>query len=353
MSSQSVDPKLIASLVLINALSAEHRRRLAEQAVIEALPAGQVLFAEGSRDPETFYVLAGEVALTSKKSGASRRVVAGSDEALYPLANLKPRQYTGQTQSAARILHVDSELLDTLLTWDQVAGIEVTEFEGDASDVAWMRRLLESRALLRLPAARIQQLFARFAEVPMKAGQIVIRQGEPGDYYYVIKQGRCRVVQKPGAEQKMVALADLAEGDGFGEEALLSNAPRNATIAALSDGALMRLAKDDFVKLLEEPLLERVTEQEALARVQAGAALIDVRLPGEYQRANLKGSVNIPLAQLRQKADGLDRGRRYVVYCDTGSRSAAAAFLLSERGFEVALLKDGLNALRRANPAAA
>ncbi len=345
-----VDLKLLATLVPVNALSAEHLRKLADKAVIEDLPSGHVLFEEGSTDSDAFYVLAGDVALSSKKGAASRTVSGASEEAKYPLANLKPRQYTGKTRTATRILHVDSQYLDTLLTWDQVAGIEVTEFEGDASDTAWMRRVLESKALLRLPAANIQQLFTRFEEVPMKAGQIIIRQGDKGDYYYVIKQGRCRVVQKPGEQQKMVALADLAEGDGFGEQALLSDAPRNATIAALSDGALMRLAKADFDKLLKEPLLEQVSDKEAMTRVQAGAGLIDVRLESEYRRASLKGSINIPLAQLRQKAGSLDAGRQYIVYCDTGRRSGAAAFLLSERGFNVALLKDGINALRKASP---
>lgn len=352
MSFSPADLALLANLIPINALSAEHLRKLAEQASIEAMLPGQVLFQEGSTDSHAYYILTGEVVLASTKSTDSRCISAASDEARYALSNLKPRQYTGKVRSAARILRVDSQLLDTLLTWDQVAGIEVTEFEGDASDVAWMRRLLESKALLRLPAANIQQLFAGFEEVPIKAGQIILRQGEAGDYYYVIKQGRCRVVQKPDAQHKMVALADLAEGDGFGEEALLSEAPRNATIAALCDGALMRLAKADFIRLLKEPLLDAVTDQEAMARVQAGAGLIDVRLAGEFQRANLKGSINIPLTQLRQKVDSLDVERPYIVYCDTGRRSGAAAFLLSERGFNVALLKDGLSAWRKDGPSA-
>jgi rhodanese-related sulfurtransferase len=134
---------------------------------------------------------------------------------------------------------------------------------------------------------------------------------------------------------------------------LLSDAPRNATIAALADGTLMRLAKNDFIKLLKEPLLERISEAEAGARVAAGAGLIDVRLESEHRRASLKGSINIPLAQLRDKAGSLDRKRRYVVYCDTGRRSAAAAYLLAARGFEVAVLRDGIQALARTNPAAA
>jgi rhodanese-related sulfurtransferase len=220
-------------------------------------------------------------------------------------------------------------------------------------DTAWMQRLFESRALLKLPPANLERVFARFEEIPVKPGQIIIRQGDKGDYYYVIRQGRCRVVQKPGAEQKMVALADLDEGDSFGEEALLSDAPRNATIAALTDGVLMRLAKDDFLALLKEPLVERIDDRETAMRVQAGAALIDVRLDTEFKRANLRNSINIPLAQLRKQADTLDKNRKYIVYCDSGRRSSAAAFLLSERGFEVAVLKDGLNALARANPAAA
>lgn len=353
MSFQLADPDLFATLVPINALSAEHLQKLSATAVVEELPAGRVLFEEGTADNDTVYVLSGSVALASKKTGANREVRGGDDEARYPLSNLKPRQFKASSTTVVFILRVDSQLLDTLLTWDQVAGIEVTEFEGDVSDVAWMRRLLESRALLRLPAASIQALFARFEEVPMKSGQIIIRQGDAGDFYYVIKQGRCRVVQKPGDAQPMVALADLAEGDGFGEEALLSDAPRNATIAALTDGALMRLSKADFVKLLKEPLIERVRDADVATLVGAGAGLIDVRLEGEYRRASLKGSINIPLARLRQQAAMLDSKRKYVVYCDTGRRSAAAAFLLSERGFDVAMLRDGINALRKANPAAA
>ncbi|MDH4134965.1 MAG: cyclic nucleotide-binding domain-containing protein [Gammaproteobacteria bacterium] len=353
MSTPVTDPKLLSGFVPIDSLSDEPLRKLMAKATLHEVAAGQTLFPEGSNDGDTFYVLSGEVALNSKKTGASRVVQGGTDSARYALSNLKPRQFTGTAKTAARILRVDAHLLDTLLTWDQMAGIEVTEFEGDEHDSIWMQRLLESRALLRLPSTSIQSLFEHFEEVPMKTGQLIIRQGEPGDYYYVIKQGRCRVVQKPGSEQKMVALADLAEGDGFGEEALLSEAPRNATIAALTDGSLMRLAKADFVTLLKEPMLERINDKEAVARVQAGAGLIDVRLEGEFQRANLKGSVNIPLARLRQQVESLDRNRRYVVYCDTGKRSMAAAYLLSERGFDVAVLKDGINALIKANPATA
>jgi len=350
-----IDTQKISQLVPLDGLSGERLQKLLTEAKLDEVKSGKEIFKEGDQDAFTFFLLDGEIELSSKKSGARRSVRGGTDEAKYALSNLKPRQYSGKTLSSAQILRIDTALLDSLLAWDQTfgSGIEVEEIGGDGMDTAWMQRLFESRALLKLPPANLERVFARFEEIPMKPGQLVIRQGEKGDFYYVIKQGRCRVVQKPGVEQKMVALADLVEGDSFGEEALLSDAPRNATIAALTDGVLMRLAKDDFMALLKEPLVERIDERETASRVQAGAALIDVRLDTEFKRANLRNSTNIPLAQLRKQADALDKNRKYIVYCDSGRRSSAAAFLLSERGFEVAVLKDGLNALARANPTAA
>jgi len=350
----AVDPAVFEKLVPIDGLGTDGQRQLAERSKIDEFKSGTVVFEEGSQDPHSYYILEGDIALNSKSTGASRVVSGGTAEARYALANLKPRQFHGKTKSKARMLAVDSELLDKLLAFEQMGGgVEVTEIGGDEADAAWMRRILESPVLLQLPAANLQNLFTSFEEVPMKAGQIIIRQGDRGDYYYVIKQGRCRVVQKPGSDQKMVALADLADGDGFGEEALLSDAPRNATIAALSDGALMRLAKEEFVRLLKEPLVQKVAMSDLAGLVSGGARLLDVRLPSEHQRANLKGSVNLPLAQLRKSMEELDRGIRYIVYCNTGTRSQAAAFLMAERGFDVAVLRDGIQALMKSNPATA
>jgi len=53
--------------------------------------------------------------------------------------------------------------------------------------------------------------------------------------------------------------------------------------------------------------------------------------------------MNLPLYLLRHKLNVLDRKTPYVVYCDTGRRSSAAAFILNQRGFETAVLKGGLN----------
>jgi len=67
MAFSPTDLELLAPLIPINALSAEHLRTLADKATIGELPSGHVLFQEGSTDSNALYVLAGDVVLSSKK----------------------------------------------------------------------------------------------------------------------------------------------------------------------------------------------------------------------------------------------------------------------------------------------
>jgi len=342
---QPIDPGLFSKLIPVNSLNPENFRALARITRVEQLPAGGVLFREGDIDNHAVYLLTGEVTVSSSKTSMARTIVGASDNALYALSNLRPRQYTATASTPIQFIRLDNTLLDKMITWDQASGIEVTEFGNAEGDAAWMLKLLQTPVFLKLPSANINALFDRFEEVPMKTGQIVIKQGDKGEYFYIIKTGRCRVVQKSGAAAPGAVVADLDVGDGFGEDALLSDAPRNATVAALTPGSLMRLAKSDFDPLLKEPLLQRVTQAEAASLVAAGALLIDVRLENEYKKVNLRGSVNIPLIQLRARSEKFEVNRKIVTYCDTGNRSAAAAYLLAERGFDAYVLADGIQAL--------
>lgn len=339
-----MDKNILKTLVPINSLTPENFKELAAKAVIENLPAGTVLFKQGDRDNHSIFLLSGEVTLSSAETAAGRDVVAGTDEARYALAQLKPRQYTGAAKTTVTIARVDSALLDRLVTWDQATGYEVMEFDG-SQDPEWMMRMLRNETFLKLPPSNINALFARFEPVEVKASQVIIRQGDPGDFYYIIKSGKASVSRKAGKEAKVAVVGQLGEGDGFGEEALLSGAPRNATVVMTTGGVLMRLARKDFDELMREPLVKWVTLDQARALAQQGAGLLDVRTEDEFRHGTVKGSQNLPLYQLRHKAPGLDAKRHYVVFCQSGSRSCAAAFLLTQRGFEVSVLRGGLNGL--------
>ena len=119
---------------------------------------------------------------------------------------------------------------------------------------------------------------------------------------------------------------------------LEADAPRE------DEGTLMRLGKEDFRTLLNEPMLEWVSYEQAKAVVAGGGKWLDVRLPSEFENYRIEGAINLPLYFIRLKLKSLDANLRYVVCCDTGRRSSAAAYILSERGFHACVLKGGLAA---------
>ena len=109
------------------------------------------------------------------------------------------------------------------------------------------------------------------------------------------------------------------------------------------DGELVRLLKADFFELVQKPRLSSVTfEQSKNIEATKNALWLDVRFPEEHQLSGLEGSSNHPLNTLRMHSGQLDPETTYIVYSDTGTCSAVAVFLLTERGFDVHCLSGGL-----------
>ena len=140
-----------------------------------------------------------------------------------------------------------------------------------------------------------------------------------------------------------IDLAELGVGATFGEEALISDEARNATVTMQTDGTLMQLGRDDFQSLLNEPMIVSLEPEDAEEAVSQGGQWLDVRVPSEYKASCKTNATNLPLYLLRHKLNVLDPKTPYVGYCDTGRRSTAAAYILNQRGFETAVLKGGLN----------
>jgi rhodanese-related sulfurtransferase len=77
--------------------------------------------------------------------------------------------------------------------------------------------------------------------------------------------------------------------------------------------------------------------------VKDGGQWLDVRLPSEFDNHHKDGAINIPLYFIRLKINTLDNNKKYVLCCDTGRRSSAGAYILSERGYHASVLKGGIN----------
>ena len=341
-------PEQLASLAPLAGLTRERLAELADVAAVERAPRGSDPMKERPKATQSVFLLQGEL-LVVFQGGGTLVVVGGSEDARHALNRQKQKVVRTKAITDVDLLAVDDEVLDILATWDQVAAA------GTESDSSQMARAmitgafslgnLRGGAFSQLPAAHIEELLKRFGHVKTARGEVVIREGDEGDFYYVIEAGRFQVERLVGGA-KMV-LAELKSGEAFGEEALVSEAKRNASVISLGEGELLRLGKQDFNALLREPLLRRVAFDEAAEKVRRGALWLDVRYPSEYQYDKLPGAINVPLAEVRNMFAVLDRSKEYVAYCQSGRRSAAAAFLFAQRGFRVWLLEGGLRSAER------
>lgn len=340
-----IDPKLYQSLIPLNALTPSNFTDLINKARMEEWSAKRYLFKLGETDEWTTFVLSGQVALINAEGETVALIEGGTRSARHPIDPQHIHAFSARAQTDVTGLRVNSNLLDLLLTWDQ-SGQQEESYEVAEPEENWISRLLQSPIFQQIPAINIPKIIAAMQERPVQAGEVIVRQQDVGDYYYYIQEGRCEVIRE-AADGSTEKLAELGHGATFGEEALLSEARRNATVRMLTPGILMALAKADFVELIKTPLEYEISYARAQELVQTGAIWIDVRLREEYQKgAHFANSINLPLQELRELADQhLSTDKIYITCCDTGRRSMAAAFILNQRNFHAYALQGGLHLL--------
>jgi CRP-like cAMP-binding protein len=344
MASEQVSTELLRGFSPLDGLKRDNLAALARKVQIREMSPGQLLFKEGDTEKRTLYILSGILELVDQAKIVGT-VEGGSELARNPVAPVYPRRVTGRARDRVQFISIDSDLLDVMLTWDQTGTYEVSELAGksDQSNEDWMTMLLQTKAFHKIPPANIQAIFMRMQQINYRTGDVILKQGAEGDYFYVLIRGSALVTRETPLSKEGIKLAELKVGDTFGEEALISDAKRNATVTMQSDGAVMRLGKDDFKKLLNEPMLDWVSMPEAEEIIRGGGQWLDVRLPSEFENQHLDSSLNIPLYFIRLKINTLDQSKKYIVCCDTGRRSSAGAYILSERGYQAYVLRGGIN----------
>ena len=344
MADEQVDIELLRAFSPLDGLKRDNLAALARKVQVRELSPGQILFKEGDTEKRTIYIVSGTLELFDQ-ANVIGTIEGGSEAARNPVAPVYPRRVSSRARDRVQFLSIDSDLLDVMLTWDQTGTYEVSDLqnEADEGNEDWMTMLLQTKAFHKIPPANIQAIFMRMQQINYKSGDVVLKQGAEGDYFYVLIRGSALVTRETPLSKEGIKLAELRVGDTFGEEALISEAKRNATVTMLTDGSVMRLGKDDFKTLLNEPMLDWVSLAEAEEMVKNGGQWLDVRLPSEFENQHLDGALNIPLYFIRLKISTLDKSKKYIVCCDTGRRSSAGAYILSERGYQAYVLENGIN----------
>jgi len=178
-----------------------------------------------------------------------------------------------------------------LLSWLKRIGKrpEASEAHAEAQITDWPSVLKGMPAFSNLSDDAVSELCARMEPATVKKDDVIIREGDDGDYFYALVRGKAKVTRRvqstaqPSPAGAVVQVAALTPGTGFGEEALISFRKRNATVTMAEDGLLLRVSKDHFDDLLKKPRLRWVSESEATEAVAQGAVWLDVRTEQEHR----------------------------------------------------------------------
>lgn len=314
---------------------------------------GQVLLKRASAQPDKLsYLISGSAEL--RRSFFDRVTLqAGTDPALQPLDYLLLSD-GGQVVALddCTVVQVSRDLLDRSMAAGSprdysVASLHETDMseqllvsDGEVA-VDWMSRFLQSPLAQNLPALCIQQLLAALVMQEAAKDEPVIRRGTVGDALYVVTRGTATVCTDEHGIYRGREIA-LIPGDYFGEESLVADTLRNASVVMEVDGAVARLDREAFDQLVRPHLVreadDAMMERSLVATTDGDIAVIDVRFPVEFRRDALPASTNIPISLLRSRLSLLDKNRPHLVTRHGGRRSELAVFLLRQAGFDAYLM---------------
>lgn len=327
----------------LDQLTTTQLEQLCQQFTVQPVLKGNCLFDLGDEDGYKYFLQAGSFTLTDQHGNTSA-ISSECESSLHELAAGQPRQYKAVALSDSLVLRIESHLLQSQLDWKQMMQDVLQELETERFDINWLEKLLANPLFSRVPAQNIHKMLQRLVPLDLAAGDRIIEQGAVGDRSYFVHQGRVQVSREQNGNLEI--LAELGPAASFGEDALLSDQPRNANVDMLCDGQILQLSRQDFIDLLQQPVVDEYSYDQALQQVELQQAQwLDVRRLDEYEQAHAYGAIHMPLDVLRLKSRLLDQAPEYICYCDNGKRSRNAVYLLSQMGFKSKMLSNGTCAL--------
>jgi CRP-like cAMP-binding protein/Zn-dependent protease len=250
---------LLGGLGFLRSMPRASIERLARAARTRHAATGEVVVRQGERGTEFFIIAEGQAEVSILERGEERSV-----------RKLKPGEFFGEralleggirTASVRALTPMRLLVFQDRTFWAELAG-----------PIAWQRSVRESlkeRELLkRVPlfadvsSRQLDLLAVKLSVVPFRKGTVIVRRGDPGHDFFIIREGRLAAID--GSRK---TLAELGPGEFFGEIALLRDTPRTATVVGIVAGSVWRLGRQDFHELLGQYLaLEDEFEGVAVAR---------------------------------------------------------------------------------------
>ena len=232
----------IKKVDLFSFLTDEQRQTLVNAMFKLEFKDGDVIIKQGDQ-PDNFYILNSGKCKVFKKSGDKETQVAA----------LSPGQYFGELALISGSTRAASVIADGEVScW----AIDQTTYLGLLKE-GHNKKRQRYRALLRnVPFLKVLQdyeiLLVADALQPVNPakGEVIVKQGDTGDEFFIILEGECVVTKKEEGDDEAKEVGKLRSGSYFGELALMQNTPRAATVIAGDNCKLVKLDRASFHRLL-------------------------------------------------------------------------------------------------------
>lgn len=332
-------------------LSPKYLSQVLKKSRVLTFDAGETVFEKDHSLKDLYYLLKGKLKV---KTGllSSESLDAKSSICLNAINSSIPRSKSVKASESGHMLLIDRELLDRALGWTLAEQEKLAQEENNAIEekspldgpgefdeehFTWITSLMEFPLFFNLPPSNMELLLTKFEKVSVKAGDKVIKEGDDGDYFYLLMKGCARVIIGNDESRPI----RLNKGSYFGEEALISDTVRSATIIMDEDGVLARLDKQSFQSLLNDPLVKHLTRDQYKHEIESNtkSELLDIRSIEEFEHIPLPTCLHIPLTDLRQELHELDKSKTYYLTEEGGYRSDIAAHILCQNSFKAKVIR--------------
>jgi len=231
-------------------LTTEDREFLMQHGLVKTATPGEILCQQNQQDDRVFIILNGRVEVTEEVNGEKVKLgelyageLFGEISALF----MMPRIATVTVMVPSVVLEIPGEVLEEL--------IEKVPVIRDAVFLRYRDRTMDT-ALRAVPVFAgleeddLKELAENASLMGGRKGEVIIKEGEPGDALYIINYGLARVTIT--IDGMSLNLALLRAGDYFGERAILTGQPRAASVAALTQFEAIRLDSQEFLAFIKD-----------------------------------------------------------------------------------------------------
>ncbi len=343
-SGQSVlHEEILTNFFPLNTIDKQYFDQLKQQAIISTCKAGEIVTKCGLEGNLHHYLISGEVEI--RLAFDNRFTLADdAEQAQFPLEdNIKKQGIIRATQSC-QLLIINIDIVDQLKAWSQSHNYEIIHLHeshdigedgliNDDLNEDWSNLFIQTPLASNLSACDLHKLFTALEEFDVKAGETIVQCNTNGEYFYIVQSGMAEVITDPNGAYAGKSF-ELSMGDYFGDEALVADTMRNASVVMRSDGRLGKLHREAFNKIVKEAVVKTKLNHNVDGGMHDLYHYLDVRLPLEFRTEHHLKSENVPISHLRMQLDNMDYSKIYFITPEGGRRSELATYLMRQAGFE-------------------